>query len=89
MLRVWLEWEELSVDCKLLPVYGHAGAPRLSISDLYPWNRIGALGAGGMTNANPGGWRWIFWTQAIFHGLTSVGLFAFYWPPKNIEYPKM
>jgi len=52
-------------------------------------NRIGALGAGGMTNANPGGWRWIFWTQAIFHGLTSVGLFAFYWPPKNIEYPKM
>ncbi|KAH8901812.1 MFS general substrate transporter [Coniochaeta sp. PMI_546] len=50
---------------------------------------IGALGAGGMTNANPGGWRWIFWTQAIFHGLTSVGLFAFYWPPKNIEYPKM
>ena len=27
--------------------------------------------------------------QAIFHGVTSVGLFLFYWPPKNIEYPKM
>ncbi|KAB5566058.1 major facilitator superfamily domain-containing protein [Coniochaeta sp. 2T2.1] len=49
---------------------------------------IGALGAGGMTNANPGGWRWIFWTQAIFHGLTSLGLFAFYWPPK-VERPKL
>lgn len=27
--------------------------------------------------------------QAAFHGATSVGLFLFYWPPKNIEYPKM
>jgi hypothetical protein len=36
-----------------------------------------------------GGWRWIFWLQAIFHGLTSLGLFFFYWPPKNIEYPNM
>lgn len=51
--------------------------------------RIGSLGSGGMTNANPGGWRYIFYTQACFHGLTSIGLFAFYWPPKNIEYPKM
>jgi len=40
-------------------------------------------------NANPAGWRWIFWMQAIFHGLTSVGLLAFYWPPKNREYPDM
>lgn len=35
------------------------------------------------------GWRWIFWIQAIFHGLTSAGLFLFYWPPKHLEYPKM
>jgi hypothetical protein len=35
------------------------------------------------------GWRWIFWIQAIFHGLVAVGFFFFYWPPKNIEYPKM
>lgn len=36
-----------------------------------------------MTNSNPEGWRWIFWTQAILHGLTSIGLFAFYWPTKS------
>jgi hypothetical protein len=42
-----------------------------------------------MTNSAPDGWRWIFWLQAIFHGLTALGLFFFYWPPKNIEYPKM
>ncbi len=48
---------------------------------------VGALVAGAVTNANAGGWRWIFWIQAIFHGLTAVGLFAFYWPPKNTEFP--
>lgn len=35
------------------------------------------------------GWRYIFWIQAAFHGATSLGLFLFYWPPKNVEYPKM
>lgn len=49
----------------------------------------GALGAGAVTNVSAEGWRWIFWIQAIFHGLTSLGLFCFYWPPKNTEYPKM
>ena len=42
-----------------------------------------------MTAIDAGGWRWIFWIQAIFHGLVSIGFFLFYWPPKNIEYPKM
>jgi len=51
--------------------------------------RIGALGAGAVTNTYAGGWRWIFWIQAIFHGLTSIGLFCFYWPPKNNKYPDM
>ncbi|CAJ2510516.1 Uu.00g133250.m01.CDS01 [Anthostomella pinea] len=50
---------------------------------------IGSLGAGAVTNVNVGGWRYIFWIQAAFHGITAVGLFCFYWPPKNIEYPKM
>lgn len=27
--------------------------------------------------------------QAAFHAATSVGLFLFYWPAKNVEYPKM
>ncbi|OTA86134.1 hypothetical protein M434DRAFT_82340 [Hypoxylon sp. CO27-5] len=50
---------------------------------------IGSLGAGAVTNVNAGGWRYIFWMQAAFHGITSVGLFCFYWPPKHLEYPKM
>ncbi|KAI1204586.1 MFS general substrate transporter [Annulohypoxylon truncatum] len=50
---------------------------------------IGSLGGGAVTNVNVGGWRYIFWMQAAFHGITSVGLFCFYWPPKHVEYPKM
>ncbi|KAI1138413.1 MFS general substrate transporter [Hypoxylon sp. FL0543] len=50
---------------------------------------IGSLGAGAVTNVNTGGWRYIFWMQAAFHGITSVGLFCFYWPPKHLDYPKM
>ncbi|RKU46376.1 hypothetical protein DL546_003734 [Coniochaeta pulveracea] len=50
---------------------------------------IGSLGSGAMTNSAPDGWRWIFWLQAIFHGLTALGLIFFYYPPKNVEYPKM
>lgn len=42
-----------------------------------------------MTNVNAGGWRYIFWMQAAFHGATSLGLFCFYWPPKTFEFPKM
>lgn len=42
-----------------------------------------------MTNVSSDGWRYIFWMQAAFHGATSLGLFLFYWPPKNTEYPKM
>lgn len=38
---------------------------------------------------SPDGWRYIFWMQAAFHGATSLGLFLFYWPAKNVEYPKM
>jgi hypothetical protein len=47
------------------------------------------MGAGGVTNANPGGWRNIFWMQAAFHAATSIGLLAFYWPQKRSDYPKM
>ncbi|KAI1499562.1 major facilitator superfamily domain-containing protein [Biscogniauxia marginata] len=51
---------------------------------------IGSLGAGAVTNVGVDGWRYIFWIQAAFHGITAVGLFCFYWPPKrnNVEYPK-
>ncbi|KAI1647372.1 MFS general substrate transporter [Daldinia loculata] len=50
---------------------------------------IGSLGAGAVTNVDAGGWRYIFWMQAAFHGMTALGLFCLYWPPKHIEYPKM
>ncbi|KAI8624729.1 MFS general substrate transporter [Xylariaceae sp. FL1651] len=52
---------------------------------------VGSLGAGAVTNVSAGGWRYIFWIQAAFHGLTSVGLLCFYWPPvkRHIERPTM
>ncbi|KAI0017845.1 major facilitator superfamily domain-containing protein [Xylariomycetidae sp. FL0641] len=42
---------------------------------------VGSLGAGAVTALGPGGWRYIFWMQAAFHGFTAVGLWCFYWPP--------
>ncbi|KAK8115515.1 MFS general substrate transporter [Apiospora sp. TS-2023a] len=50
---------------------------------------VGTLGSGAVTNVNAGGWRYIFWMQAAFHGVTFLGLALFYWPSSNIEYPKM
>jgi hypothetical protein len=49
---------------------------------------VGGIGAGAVTNVDAGGWRYIFWMQAAFHGATALGLFAFYWPPK-VERPKI
>ncbi len=42
-----------------------------------------------MTNVDAGGWRYIFWIQAALHGITSAGLFAFYWPPTQVERQKL
>ncbi|KAK8070211.1 hypothetical protein PG994_006827 [Apiospora phragmitis] len=50
---------------------------------------VGSLGSGAVTNISAGGWRYIFWMQAAFHGVTFLGLALLYWPAKNIEYPKM
>ncbi|KAI0879315.1 major facilitator superfamily domain-containing protein [Hypoxylon argillaceum] len=49
---------------------------------------IGSLGAGAVTNVSTGGWRYIFWIQAAFHGITSLGLLLFYRPPKQSR-PRM
>lgn len=64
------------------------GFPVRSVSDLC-LHSVGGLGAGAVTNVSSDGWRYIFWMQAAFHGATSLGLFLFYWPSKNLEYPKM
>lgn len=42
-----------------------------------------------MTNIDAGGWRYIFWLQAAFHLISSLGLLCFYWPKEHREYPKM
>jgi MFS family permease len=47
------------------------------------------LAAGAVANTGPAGWRYIFWIQAALHGFTSLGIFAFYWPKKRTEYPRM
>ncbi|ETS83571.1 hypothetical protein PFICI_05447 [Pestalotiopsis fici W106-1] len=50
---------------------------------------LGSLVSGALTNIDAGGWRYIFWLQAAFHLVSSLGLFCFYWPQEHIEYPKM
>jgi hypothetical protein len=51
--------------------------------------RVGGLGAGGVTNQSPSGWRDIFWIQAAFHLATFFGLVLFYHPTRRSDYPKM
>ncbi|KAK8044111.1 hypothetical protein PG993_004135 [Apiospora rasikravindrae] len=48
-----------------------------------------SVASGAVTNVNAGGWRYIFWMQAAFHGITFLGLALLYWPSNTIEYPKM
>jgi hypothetical protein len=50
---------------------------------------VGGLGAGGVTNQSPSGWRDIFWMQAAFHLATFLGLVFFYHPTRRSDYPKM
>ncbi|KAI8943356.1 hypothetical protein NX059_001373 [Plenodomus lindquistii] len=50
---------------------------------------VGSLAAGAVTDLSASGWRYIFWMQVGLHGLTSFGLFAFYWPKKRTDFPKM
>lgn len=52
-------------------------------------NSVGSLAAGAVTNLSASGWRYIFWIQVALHGITSLGLFAFYWPKKRTDYPRM
>lgn len=41
-----------------------------------------------MTNANPAGWRSVFWIQGGLHLASGLGLLFFYWP-KRSDYPRM
>ena len=33
--------------------------------------------------------RGIYWMQTAFHLVTSIGFFAFYWPKRRSDYPKL
>ncbi|KAI0160070.1 MFS general substrate transporter [Hypoxylon sp. FL1284] len=78
-----------AIPSEILPLKFRALANGFSFVGGAVGGLVGSLGAGAVTNVNAGGWRYIFWMQAAFHGITAVGLFCFYWPPKHIEYPKM
>lgn len=52
-------------------------------------DRSGGLVAGAVTEANPDGWRDIFWIQAGLHLATTAGLLLFYHPNRRSDYPRM
>ncbi|KAI0003579.1 MFS general substrate transporter [Xylariaceae sp. FL0662B] len=80
-----------AIPSEILPLKFRALANGLAFVGGALGGLIGSLGAGALTNVDAGGWRYIFWLQAGFHGITSLGLFCFYWPPKHVESssPKM
>ncbi|KAI5865223.1 MFS general substrate transporter [Durotheca rogersii] len=78
-----------AIPSEILPLKYRAVANSLGFVGGAVGGLIGSLGAGAVTNIDAGGWRYIFWIQAAFHGITSLGFFFFYWPPKNVDYPKM
>jgi hypothetical protein len=47
------------------------------------------MGAGGLTNRSPSGWRDVFWLQAALHLTTALGLLLFYNPPQPADRPKL
>ncbi|OTB02549.1 hypothetical protein M426DRAFT_264349 [Hypoxylon sp. CI-4A] len=78
-----------AIPSEILPLKFRALANGFSFVGGAVGGLIGSLGAGAVTNVSVDGWRYIFWIQAAFHGITSVGLFCFYWPPKRTEYPRL
>ncbi|KAK8085750.1 hypothetical protein PG997_007021 [Apiospora hydei] len=78
-----------AIQAEILPLKYRSVASGLSFMAGALAGITGSLGSGAVTNVNTGGWRYIFWMQAAFHGVTFLGLALLYWPSKNIEYPKM
>ncbi|KAI1176124.1 major facilitator superfamily domain-containing protein [Nemania sp. FL0916] len=79
-----------SIPAEILPLKYRAVANGFSFAGGAVGGLIGALVAGAVTNVSSSGWRYIFWIQAAFHGITSLGLLLFYFPPKQKrEKPKM
>ncbi|KAL1602517.1 hypothetical protein SLS60_005933 [Paraconiothyrium brasiliense] len=78
-----------SIPSEILPLKYRALANGFAFLGGAVGGLVGGLGAGAVTNADPAGWRNIFWIMAGLHGATAVGFLAFYWPKKNTEYPRM
>ncbi|KAF2269044.1 MFS general substrate transporter [Lojkania enalia] len=78
-----------SIPSEILPLKYRALANGFAFMGGALGSLTGGLGAGAVTNADPGGWRNIFWMQAALHGFTAVGLTLFYWPQKKSDYPRM
>ncbi|RYO87742.1 hypothetical protein DL762_004135 [Monosporascus cannonballus] len=80
-----------AIPSEILPLKFRALANGFAFAGGAVGGLIGSIGAGAVTNISAGGWRYIFWMQAAFHGITALGLLCFYWPPppKNTGRPRM
>ncbi|PSN68178.1 MFS general substrate transporter [Corynespora cassiicola Philippines] len=78
-----------SIPSEILPMKYRALANGFAFVGGALGSLSGGLSAGAVANISPSGWRNIFWIQAGLHGFTSIGLFAFYWPKKRSDYPKL
>ncbi|CAO2648673.1 Nn.00g079400.m01.CDS01 [Neocucurbitaria sp. VM-36] len=78
-----------SIPSEILPLKYRALANGCSGAAGTIGGLVGALAAGAVANLSTSGWRYIFWIQVGLHGLTSIGIFAVYWPKKRTDYPKM
>lgn len=78
-----------SIPSEVLPLKYRALANGFAFLGGAVGGLVGVLGAGGVTNTNPSGWRGIFWMQAAFHLATSIGIWAFYWPPRRSDYGRL
>lgn len=78
-----------SIPSEILPLKYRAVANGVAGIAGVMGGTVGSLAAGAVTSLNASGWRYIFWIQVALHGLTSIGLFCFYWPKKRSDYPRM
>ncbi|KAF2640536.1 MFS general substrate transporter [Massarina eburnea CBS 473.64] len=78
-----------AIPVEILPMKYRALANGMSYMGGAIGGLLGGLSAGAVTNMGPSGWRNIFWIQAALHGLTFLGIMAFYWPKKRTDYPRM
>lgn len=50
---------------------------------------VGSLGAGKVTAMSTSGWRYVFWIQAVLHGVTCISMILLYHPSRRSDYPRL